>query len=453
MTRRGGLCGADWCWSSCGWRPHWRMRCGRPTCSCARSTRTPTTCCGRFRPWARSSGSRWMSRSRRKRRRSGSRAPPSSTTPSCSNGACAGPAVSTARRSGSTDCSPRFTDVLVRLERMDGTTQTLRVTPAAPSFVIEAQPGRWQVAKTYLLLGIEHILLGVDHLLFVLALVILVDGTRRLFWTITAFTAAHSITLAAATLGWVHVPSPPVEASIALSIVFLASEIMHRRAGRPGLTYRQPWIVAFLFGLLHGLGFAGALSEVGLPANAIPFALLFFNVGVEIGQLLFIAAVLAAMAALRRVKQPVMGRAGAGVCHRHRGGVLDDRAGIRIPGLTESRPGGRCDPTIATSSAIARTRYEHDHKNCTHPRIMRSCGALFPSSECRRRRPLGLDGDALRVGGGCQRRPGNPVPPGLRQRRCVLWRHRRQTRRSISDAHRRPGRSLRRIRRFHLPRS
>ena len=137
-----------------------------------------------------------------------------------------------------------------------------------------------------------------------LALVILVDGARRLFWTITAFTAAHSITLAAATLGWVHVPPPPVEASIALSIVFLATEIMHARAGRPGLTYRRPWIVAFLFGLLHGLGFAGALSEVGLPANAIPTALLFFNVGVEIGQLCFIAAVLALIAYARRVPLP-----------------------------------------------------------------------------------------------------------------------------------------------------
>lgn len=194
-----------------------------------------------------------------------------------------------------------LTDVLVRLERTDGTQQTLRVTPAQPTFVIAAQPGQWQVTKTYLLLGVEHILLGIDHLLFVLALVILVDGARRLLWTITAFTAAHSITLAAATLGWVHVPSPPVEASIALSIVFLASEIMHRRAGRPGLTFRQPWIVAFLFGLLHGLGFAGALSEVGLPANAIPLALLFFNLGVEIGQLLFIAGVLAIVAGMRRV--------------------------------------------------------------------------------------------------------------------------------------------------------
>ena len=197
-----------------------------------------------------------------------------------------------------------LTDVLVRLERLDGTTQTIRVMPASPEFVIQASPGRWDVARTYLGLGVEHILLGIDHLLFVLALVILVDGARRLFWTITAFTAAHSLTLAAATLGWVHVPPPPVEASIALSIVFLATEIMHARAGRPGLTYRRPWIVAFLFGLLHGLGFAGALSEVGLPANAIPVALLFFNVGVEIGQLLFITAVLAVMAGARRVRLP-----------------------------------------------------------------------------------------------------------------------------------------------------
>lgn len=200
-----------------------------------------------------------------------------------------------------------LTDVLVRLEHVDGTTQTIRVQPSAPSFAVEALPGRWQVARTYFALGIGHILLGIDHLLFVLALVLLVDGARRLFWTITAFTLAHSLTLASATLGWVHVPPPPVEASIALSIVFLAGEILHARTGRPGLTSRQPWIVAFLFGLLHGLGFAGALSEVGLPANAIPTALLFFNVGVETGQLLFIAAVLTVLAGARHIRLPRSG--------------------------------------------------------------------------------------------------------------------------------------------------
>jgi hydrogenase/urease accessory protein HupE len=194
-----------------------------------------------------------------------------------------------------------LTDVLVRLERLDGTTQTIRVQPSAPAFLVEALPGRWQVARAYLALGVEHILLGVDHLLFVLALVILVEGTRRLVWTITAFTAAHSLTLGAATLGWVHVPGPPVEATIALSIVFVAAEIIRDRQGKAGLTSQAPWLVAFGFGLLHGLGFAGALVEVGLPQRAIPTALLCFNVGVEIGQLIFVAIVLAAMKLLRQL--------------------------------------------------------------------------------------------------------------------------------------------------------
>jgi hydrogenase/urease accessory protein HupE len=195
-----------------------------------------------------------------------------------------------------------LTDVLVRLERLDGATRTLRVVPSAPSFVVEAEPSSWEVARTYLALGVEHILLGADHLLFVLALLILVRGVRQLAGTITAFTAAHSLTLAAATLGWVHVPSPPVEASIALSIVFLAREILAAQQGHSGLGSRQPWLVAFLFGLLHGLGFAGALSEVGLPAHAIPVALLFFNVGVELGQLAFVAVVLAALAGLKQIR-------------------------------------------------------------------------------------------------------------------------------------------------------
>ncbi len=187
-------------------------------------------------------------------------------------------------------------DVLVRVERSDGTAQVGRVLPLAPRFVVTASPGALEVAQTYTVLGIEHILTGFDHLLFVLALLILVQGTRRLIATITAFTLAHSLTLFAATLGWINVPGPPVEAVIALSIVFVAGEIVHARQGRPGLTQRRPWIVAFSFGLLHGLGFAGALAEVGLPPLSIPTALLFFNVGVEIGQLIFIALVLALVA-------------------------------------------------------------------------------------------------------------------------------------------------------------
>jgi hydrogenase/urease accessory protein HupE len=186
-----------------------------------------------------------------------------------------------------------MTDVLVRIENLDGTTQVTRLTPSSPSFVVSAAPGALEVCRTYLVLGVEHILFGVDHLLFVLALLILVKGWRRLVGTITAFTVAHSITLAAATLGFVHVPSKPVEATIALSIVFVACEIAHRRQGRSGLTETWPWVIAFSFGLLHGLGFASALREVGLPQNAIPLALLFFNIGVELGQLLFIGVVMA----------------------------------------------------------------------------------------------------------------------------------------------------------------
>ena len=193
------------------------------------------------------------------------------------------------------------TDVLVHLERLDGSVQVTRLTPSAPSFTVEGAPRAIQVAATYLKLGVEHILLGVDHLLFVLALLILVKGTRRLITTITAFTLAHSLTLAGATLGLVHVPGPPVEAAIALSIVFAAVEIMRSRQGKSGLAARLPWVIAFSFGLLHGFGFAGALSAIGLPQSAIPIALLFFNVGVEIGQLLFIASVLAAIAFAKQV--------------------------------------------------------------------------------------------------------------------------------------------------------
>jgi len=194
-------------------------------------------------------------------------------------------------------------DVLARLVRLDGTVQFERILPVHPGFVARPRADRLEVVRTYTILGIEHILSGFDHLLFILALVLLVQGTRRLLFTITAFTVAHSLTLAGATLEWVHVAGPPVEASIALSIVFVASEIVHAQHGRDGMTRHYPWVVAFTFGLLHGFGFAGALAEVGLPQSSIPIALLFFNAGVEIGQLLFVGAVLAMIAVASRAGQ------------------------------------------------------------------------------------------------------------------------------------------------------
>lgn len=198
-----------------------------------------------------------------------------------------------------------MTDALVRIEFADGSAWVKRLTPQEPAAAIPARQGGWSVAGEYLRLGVEHILGGVDHLLFVLALLLITRGFGRLVKTVTAFTIAHSITLALASLGFVHVPQRPVEAVIALSIVFVAAEIIHLRKGREGVAARAPWVVAFTFGLLHGFGFAGALSEVGLPTGHIPLALLFFNVGVEAGQLLFIAAVLSLLALVRRLRVPL----------------------------------------------------------------------------------------------------------------------------------------------------
>jgi len=195
-----------------------------------------------------------------------------------------------------------MTDALARIEFADGTAWLQRLTPQEPMTTIPAIQSGWSVAGEYLSLGVEHILLGIDHLLFVLALLILTRGAWRLVKTVTAFTVAHSITLALATLGLVHVPAAPVEALIALSIAFVAAEIVHSRRGRGSLTARAPWIVAFSFGLLHGLGFAGALSNVGLPEGHIPVALLFFNLGVEAGQLMFIGAALCSVAAVRSLR-------------------------------------------------------------------------------------------------------------------------------------------------------
>lgn len=192
------------------------------------------------------------------------------------------------------------TEALVRIQRADGSARVSLLTPDEPVLTLQASPHWLDVARGYLVLGAEHILLGIDHLLFVLALLIITQGVWALVKTVTAFTIAHSITLALATLGVVNVPSAPIEATIALSIVFVAAEIVHARQGHPGIAARAPWIVAFVFGLLHGFGFAGALSEIGLPAGHVPLALLFFNLGVEAGQLVFVAAVLALAAIGRR---------------------------------------------------------------------------------------------------------------------------------------------------------
>jgi hypothetical protein len=191
------------------------------------------------------------------------------------------------------------TDVLARVERLDGGSQTVRLTPGTDRFEVSGSQSALGAAGTYTSLGIEHILLGVDHLLFVLGLLWIVRGPWPLVKTITAFTVGHSISLAAATLGWIGVPEPPVNAAIALSIMFVAVEAVKVRRGEGGLTARRPWLVAFGFGLLHGLGFASALIKLGLPAGEVPLALLFFNIGVEIGQIAFVLLVLAMAAALR----------------------------------------------------------------------------------------------------------------------------------------------------------
>jgi len=198
------------------------------------------------------------------------------------------------------------TEILLRLKWIDGSVATSLLKPSAPFYIIPEKSSTTDIAKTYLLLGTEHILLGVDHLLFVFALLLIVNNTRRLIVTITAFTIAHSITLAVATLGLIHVPQQPVEAVIALSILFLAVEIIHGKRGHPGVAARWPWLIAFIFGLLHGFGFAGALAEVGLPQQAIPLALIFFNIGVEFGQILFVTAVLLLAWLLHQLQKPLL---------------------------------------------------------------------------------------------------------------------------------------------------
>ncbi|HKE07111.1 MAG TPA: HupE/UreJ family protein [Candidatus Acidoferrum sp.] len=192
-----------------------------------------------------------------------------------------------------------LTDVLVRIERLDGSTQVARLTSSSPSLLVQAAPRRFDVAQTYLVLGIEHILTGADHLLFVSGLLLLVNGVRRLLLTVSAFTLSHTVTLTLATLGFVHVPPAPVEAVIALSILFVAYEVLRKNENSHGLAQRKPWLVAFSFGLLHGLGFAGGLSAAGLPVAHIPLALGFFSAGVEVGHFSFVGATLLFIAAVR----------------------------------------------------------------------------------------------------------------------------------------------------------
>jgi len=190
-------------------------------------------------------------------------------------------------------------DVLVRVAPLARPVQTIRLTPAQPRAVIAARPDQWQVARTYFVTGVDHIIFGFDHLLFVVALVLLLSGIRTIIKAVTAFTIAHSLTLIGTTLGFFGLPQQPVEIVIALSIMFLAVEILKRKPGEQRLSERIPWVVAFAFGLLHGFGFAGALQEIGLPESDVPTALLTFNLGVEAGQVGIVLVTSGLLAMLR----------------------------------------------------------------------------------------------------------------------------------------------------------
>jgi len=192
-----------------------------------------------------------------------------------------------------------ITDVFIRLNRLDGTVMTAVARPSKPYAQLRGVRSWHVTAGDYLGLGFHHILGGIDHLLFVLGLLLIVKGRMLLVRTVTAFTVAHSITLALATLGFANAPLPPLNAAIALSILFLGPEIVRSWRGETSLTIRYPWVVAFLFGLLHGFGFASGLSTTGMPKAEIPLSLLFFNVGVELGQLVFVFTAIALVRSFR----------------------------------------------------------------------------------------------------------------------------------------------------------
>lgn len=195
-----------------------------------------------------------------------------------------------------------ITDVLIRVQTLDGRRLDLIARPQAPMVTLATAAPSGLAVPAYLRLGVEHILTGADHLMFVFGLLLLVGVGWRIVKAVSAFTVAHSITLSAAALGFVHMPSAVIECLVALSIVFVAAELLPAKNAPLSLTRRWPWVIAFVFGLLHGLAFAGALSDVGLPANAVPLSLFLFNVGVEIGQLMFIAAAVLAILALRWIR-------------------------------------------------------------------------------------------------------------------------------------------------------
>lgn len=224
-----------------------------------------------------------------------------------------------------------YSAVMLRIYWADGQSRVYTLTNGQPHVRVygaaDDPRGRLEIARAYVLLGVEHILSGYDHLLFVLGLLFLVGFQRRLLWTITAFTAAHSVTLASAALGLVTLRSAPVEASIALSIVLVAGEALHRR---DTFARRWPAVVAFLFGLVHGLGFAGALAEIGLPERFVTTALLTFNLGVEAGQLLVVGVAWCCWLALRRV--PTVLRARPAVLYGI-GGVAAYWSWLRIAGI------------------------------------------------------------------------------------------------------------------------
>lgn len=196
------------------------------------------------------------------------------------------------------------TDVLVRLERVDGSVETHLLRPAAPSLTVGGSAPRGGRALSYLSLGAQHVALGADHLLFVLGLLLIVADRWTLVKTVTSFTVAHSLTLALATLGRAQAPLPPLNAAIALSILFLGPEIARTWRGESSFTLRHPWVVAFAFGLLHGFGFATGLASMGLPKSEIPIALLLFNVGVEAGQVAFVVIVILLERSFAQLEMP-----------------------------------------------------------------------------------------------------------------------------------------------------